>query len=75
MDYYEKLILIFSFLSYFVQDEIVNVRIPRFEISSSMDLLSSLKKLGLSEIFNKSNLDFSLMAQNENMFLTTVPHK
>ena len=57
------------------QDEVVNVRIPRFELSSNVDLETSMKNFGLDVIFKKSNVDFSLMAKNENIFMTSMPHR
>jgi hypothetical protein len=34
-----------------------------------------MDKLGVDEIFDRSNQDFSLMAANENIYLNSMPHR
>lgn len=53
----------------------VNMAIPRFDASSEKDLLSNLKKLGVTDIADEQKSDFSPLATNpEGIFIDKVSH-
>ena len=53
----------------------VNVRIPKFRISSESRIAPALQKLGIGDLFESGKSDLSLMAPNEDLYLTDVAHK
>lgn len=58
-----------------LQDEDVNVRIPRFKIKSEANIADALQNLGVKDIFNPSKSDLHIMAPNDNLFLSSVAHE
>ena len=58
-----------------LQDELVNVRIPRFRIGSESNVVDALKNLGVEDIFDSEKSDLHLMAPNNDLYLSSVAHK
>ena len=58
-----------------LQDEKVNVRIPRFRIESDVNMVESLQNLGVTDIFDAEKSDLHLMAPNDDLHLSTIAHK
>jgi serpin B len=55
--------------------EEVNVYFPRFKITSSFSLSTSLKALGMVDAFSQTSADFSGMTAAERIFISEVIHK
>lgn len=55
-------------------DKEVRVSFPKFKITSSVNLKSSLQALGVTDAFTPS-ADFSLMAEGKNLYITDALHK
>ena len=54
---------------------IVNLSLPKFDISSDIDLTDGLKALGITDIFNVAKSDFSALTENANgIILTKADH-
>ena len=53
----------------------VNVRIPKFRISSESSIAPALRNLGIEDLFESGKADLSLMAPNGDLYLTDVAHK
>lgn len=53
----------------------VNLAVPKFDVSSQIDLKDSLNALGVTDIFNPLTADFSpLTDASENIFVTSANH-
>lgn len=52
----------------------VTVRVPRFEVSSVLDLDDELRALGLADAFGNTTADFSGVSPDEVLALSTVLH-
>lgn len=57
------------------QNEVVNVRLPRFKISSDVQVVDALKSIGLQDIFDPDKSDLSLMAPADQVYLSSIAHK
>ena len=54
---------------------IVNLSVPKFDVASDMDLVSGLKALGVTDIFDSEVSDFSPMtADTEEIYLSQAMH-
>ena len=53
---------------------IVNLSIPKFDISSDKRLLEDLKAVGISDVFNVEKADFSPMTDDGEVALTEAEH-
>ncbi len=54
---------------------LTHLSVPKFDISSSLSLNESLKKLGISDVFDPTTADFSPMIKTENeYFLDKINH-
>ena len=53
---------------------IVNLSIPKFDISSDKRLLEDLKAVGISDVFNVEKADFSPMTDDSEVALTQAQH-
>ena len=53
---------------------IVNLSIPKFDISSDKRLLEDLKAVGISDVFNAEKADFSPMTDDSEVALTQAQH-
>eukprot|EP00095_Tigriopus_kingsejongensis_P008549 maker-scaffold989_size72935-snap-gene-0.9 protein:Tk08549 transcript:maker-scaffold989_size72935-snap-gene-0.9-mRNA-1 annotation:"hypothetical protein DAPPUDRAFT_51792" len=58
-----------------LQDEVVNVRLPKFKLSGEVNLQDALEGLGLEDIFHPANSDLSLMAPKDKLHLSSIAHK
>jgi len=58
-----------------LKDEIVNVKIPKFEMSGKFDMLKSLKALGLVDLIEKNTSDLGLMAPQDTLKLSSFTHR
>ena len=70
LEYAVPIIIIFFF-----QDEVVNVKIPKFEMSGNFDMLESLKALGLVDLIEKKTSDLGLMAPKDTLKLSSFTHR
>ena len=53
----------------------VNYSIPKFDVTSDIDLSECFKKLGITDVFSAETADFSSIAENSGgMFLSKVDH-
>ncbi|KAL3307048.1 hypothetical protein Ciccas_014448, partial [Cichlidogyrus casuarinus] len=54
-----------------------NVQLPKFEISSSIDLVETLRKMGVKEAFVAQAADFSRLQANsaEGPYVSNIVHK
>ena len=53
---------------------IVNLSVPKFDIASDMDLTASLKKMGITDVFDPSISDFSPMTDDTEAYLSQAKH-
>ena len=53
---------------------IVNLSVPKFDVSFDTDLAPSLKKLGVTDVFEMGKADFSPVGDVENMFISKAEH-
>ena len=53
----------------------VNLALPKFDITSQMDLKEGLKNLGITQVFDETAADFSaLVPDMEKLFVSQVQH-
>ncbi|MBP5733437.1 MAG: serpin family protein, partial [Lachnospiraceae bacterium] len=54
---------------------ILDIAIPRFDVSSDSDLSEGLKKLGVTDAFNRSKADFSPVSdESDGIWVNKVEH-
>ncbi len=53
---------------------IVNLSVPKFDIVSDLDLTASLKKMGITDVFDPSISDFSPMTDDTEAYLSQAKH-
>ena len=53
---------------------IVNLSVPKFDIASDLDLTESLKKMGITDVFDSSISDFSPMTDDTEAYLSQAKH-
>jgi serpin B len=58
-----------------VSDHIVNVKLPKFKVTSEFRLDDALKALGMKRAFDRLGADFSGMTTQERLFISAVVHK
>lgn len=57
------------------EDLKINLQVPKFDVSSQIDLNGSLKNLGVTDVFDFTTSDFSPMIKNDEMLeLSSVKH-
>ncbi|RPI34985.1 MAG: serpin family protein [Chloroflexota bacterium] len=56
-------------------DRNVDLKIPRFEYDSSVNLRNTLSDMGMPDAFNQNNADFSGMDGTRGLFIDSVHHK
>ena len=53
----------------------INLAVPKFDITSDMELSDNLKKLGVTDVFDMETADFSALAENPHgIYLSKVDH-
>lgn len=52
----------------------VNLSVPKFDVSSDLDLKEDLKKLGVENVFDIKNADFSALTEDKQVYLSGVQH-
>lgn len=53
---------------------IVNLYMPKFDVVSSMDLIDSIKTLGVSDVFDETKADFSPIIPNQSAYVSQINH-
>eukprot|EP00096_Caligus_rogercresseyi_P007480 TRINITY_DN25347_c0_g1_i1.p1 TRINITY_DN25347_c0_g1~~TRINITY_DN25347_c0_g1_i1.p1 ORF type:complete len:402 (+),score=59.41 TRINITY_DN25347_c0_g1_i1:105-1310(+) len=53
----------------------LTVRLPRFQISSSIQLDQPLQNLGILDIFSKDHSELSLIAPGQDLYISSIFHK
>ena len=54
---------------------IINLSVPKFDVTSDLELTEGLKNLGITEVFDSSIADFSAISdQSEGMYLSDALH-
>lgn len=53
---------------------IINLSLPKFDISSQSDLIEGLKELGITDVFNSGEADFSPMTNAYKPYVSKVDH-
>ncbi len=53
---------------------IVNLYMPKFDVASSMDLIDSIKTLGVSDVFDETKADFSPIMPNQSAYVSQINH-
>lgn len=53
---------------------IINLAIPKFDVSSDLDLISGLRALGITDVFDPSVSNFSPMTEEEGVYLSQAKH-
>lgn len=52
----------------------INLSVPKFDVSSQLDLVDKLKNLGVTDCFNSSTADFSSLLPRNGAFISSVLH-
>lgn len=52
----------------------VNFSVPKFDVSSQMELSEGLKTLGITDVFDSRISDFSVLTSDEDLFISEVAH-
>ncbi len=63
-----------SELDYIEDRAEIILSVPKFDVSSSIDLSEGLKNLGVSDVFNEYSADFSPLTDVEDIFLKKASH-
>jgi serpin B len=58
-----------------LSDHMVDVKLPKFKVTSEFRLDDALKALGMKLAFDKKRADFSGMTTRERLFISAVVHK
>ena len=53
----------------------VDVWLPKLNLDQSIDMKSTLQKMGLKKVFNENEADFSHMTEKPGLFVSSVVHK
>ncbi len=53
---------------------IVNLYMPKFDVASSMDLIDSIKALGVSDVFSELDADFSPIMPGQKAYVSQINH-
>lgn len=57
------------------KDVEINLSMPRFDISSSFDLVNGLEALGVTDVFDRAAADFSPLCGNaDGIYVSSIPH-
>lgn len=62
-------------MRWLLQDEMVNIRLPRFRVSQSANLVEALVRMGVTDIFSASKADFSGMSDERSVYISDIAHK
>jgi len=52
----------------------VELHLPKYDVSSSLELTESLQTLGISDVFDPRHADFSAMTDREDLFASEISH-
>lgn len=52
----------------------VNLSVPKFDVSSTLDLSQGLKAIGVKDCFNPTDNDFCVLSESANVFLSDIQH-
>ncbi|ELV13982.1 Serpin B6 [Tupaia chinensis] len=58
-----------------MDEEEVEVSLPRFKLEENYDMEAVLRKLGMTDAFDQGSADFSGMSSRRDLFLSKVVHK
>lgn len=53
---------------------ITNLYMPKFDVSSSMDMIDSISALGVTDVFDETIADFSPIIPNQQAFVSAIEH-
>lgn len=53
----------------------VEVSLPKFKLEESLDLVETLSKMGMKDLFDESSADLSGISGNKDLFVSNVIHK
>lgn len=53
---------------------IINLSMPKFDVASSIDLISDIKTLGVSDVFDESAADFTPIMPNQSGYVSQINH-
>lgn len=53
----------------------VNIRLPRFRVARSANLVDALESMGVTDIFSESQADFSGMSDTRGLHISGIAHK
>lgn len=53
---------------------IINLFMPKFDVSSSVSLIDGIKSLGVSEVFDESKADFSPIMPHQSGYVSQIEH-
>ena len=57
------------------QDEVVNVKLPKFNMEANFEMREALETLGLKDLIQKQTADLSLMAPGDTLQLSQFRHR
>ncbi|HYV37707.1 MAG TPA: serpin family protein [Gemmataceae bacterium] len=58
-----------------LQEQEVNVALPKFKMTTAFSLAETLKKLGMKQAFDQIEADFSGMTSSKDLYISAVVHK
>lgn len=53
---------------------IINLYMPKFDVTSSIGLIDGIKSLGVSDVFDEVTADFSPIMQNQSGYVSQIEH-
>lgn len=56
------------------KDMMINLSVPKFDITSQIDLQKGLKNLGVTDVFNSEKSDFSPVTDMKNAYISKAQH-
>ncbi|MCM1055890.1 MAG: hypothetical protein NC394_10265 [Bacteroides sp.] len=56
------------------QQAIINLSVPKFDVSTDIDLKDKLKALGVKDVFDPRKADFSPLSDTEGLYISQVRH-
>lgn len=52
----------------------INLSLPKFDISSQMDLVEGMKEMGVTDVFDSNRSDFSPMTDENGLYIGKIDH-
>lgn len=57
-----------------IKEYMVTLGLPKFDVSSNLDITDAMRKLGINAVFSESAADFSPISDSKQLFLSQADH-